>query len=203
MLTGIALLPDAATRRDLVAFQRGHGSQIAGPSLGTEENLPHMSVLQCHFDDALDRDLVLDALVKQLSKSRRPLVMGELVYQPRAWIFAEVRRDPWLVELQGLALELTEHSIDLTMNSTRPSAEMSPEERTSYLRYGYRYVGPAFMPHITLGRTPDSRTGLAAGLVDDFRAAFTNRSVPAVEVAFYRAGESGAFAERLASRLLD
>ena len=44
-LTGVALLPQASTLKQIVEFRREHASEISGPVLGMERNLPHTSIL--------------------------------------------------------------------------------------------------------------------------------------------------------------
>lgn len=159
-----------------------------------------MSILQCPFTDGLDHQLVVDVLADRVLSSRTPLRFAGLSYQPRAWIFADLEKPRWLVDLQRTALALSQAHIDLSSIGNRAGDELTPAEVESYRTYGYRYVGDAFRPHITLGRTPDRAENLAAGLAAEFWSEFADSEVTFSSVVFYEAGESGVLARRLAER---
>lgn len=67
MLCGMALVPDEETQRRVIDFQGKHMHTLNGPKLGTETNLPHVTVFQSRFNpkDLSRSDLVeiLDATV--------------------------------------------------------------------------------------------------------------------------------------------
>lgn len=79
-------------------------------------------------------------------------------------------------------------------------AAFTEGERASYARYGYRYTGEAYAPHITLGCTDEDA---AQELV---RVAGERSSVPGSwifdRLSFYVMGEHGAHAQTLVEREL-
>ena len=202
MLTGIAILPSAELQARLVEFRRDHLVEISGPMLGLSENCPHISVLQCPFVEDVDHQVIVDELAGWYSQHGGSLVFDRLIYQPVAWVFALLARQQWQNSLQTRALELTEYLIDTARIAGRVDDKLTMAERESYLRYGYRYVGPSFLPHVTLGRTAGGAAELAAGLGEAFANEFMGTVDQPSEMVFYRAGESGVLAEAIARSVL-
>lgn len=199
-LTGIALVPPVDVCERVIRFQHEHRRLIDGPELGHEVNRPHISVLQCPFGADLDREKTLHLLRDSLAGATAEMTLGAVYYQTTAWIFADIRKDPWLVALQAEALQLTSASIDRGRIAPRSQPDLTPLEQANYDQYGYRYVGESFRPHITLGRTPARSKSLPVGLLDAYeRSGLAGMAFQPTTLAFYRAGESGAYAETLAS----
>lgn len=198
-LTGIALLPPPEVRQAIVDFQHENADCIDGPELGMDENLPHTSILQCPFDEALNRGALLAHLAGHIRQGDAFMQLGHLYYQPSDWIFGALENRQWLFDLQMVALQLSEVHIDRSRISQRTQPGLTIEEQVSYERYGYRYVGSCYRPHITIGRTPNRTESLPEGLAGRFAdSGLVGMTFEPAAIAFYRAGESGSFAESLA-----
>jgi len=206
-LFGLGLVPCAADIASIVDFRQRAGHLIGGPMLGETTNLPHVSILQCPFDeDALTQSL-LDCIAESWSANRNcsPVVghFGPLLYQPVGWVFGPVlptlmstETGPWCADLQRLALERMRSCIDMAqIDVTRDTSQYTTCEREAYLRYGYRYVGDAFRPHVTLGRISGDTSAPAPELLGLYADSLASRCVTFDRLVFYRAGEYGVLAE--------
>ncbi|MFE4020272.1 2'-5' RNA ligase family protein [Streptomyces sp. NPDC059101] len=200
---GIALLPDAAHLKAAIGLQRELGGEHPlRPPLTPDGNLPHVTVFQGPFTDALDPKTELEKLGDSvpLPGALRLAARG-IVYQPTGWVFLSLERPGLLMSLQEAALAALDGRLDReAFDRTKDTSRFSEPERASFARYGYRYTGEAYAPHITLGRAEED---VARELV---RTAPERAAVPAEWVfdrlSFYVMGEHGAHAETLAERPL-
>jgi hypothetical protein len=201
---GVALLPRADHLRSAIRVQQ----EVAGvhtlqPPLTTEGNLPHTTVFQGPFLDTLAPDRELDRISGALSLPKEiRLNFTGIVYQPTGWVFLSLERPALLEKLQDVVLDaLTPHLDREAFGTAKDTSRYTDSERDSYTRYGYRYTGGAYAPHITLGRTEERA---AQALV---RRADGLASVPGSWVfdrlSFYAMGEHGAHARILAERALN
>ncbi|MFD4276215.1 2'-5' RNA ligase family protein [Streptomyces cyaneofuscatus] len=196
---GVALLPRADHTRAAIRLQQSlGGDQPLQPPLSEEGNLPHLTVFQGPFEDSLDpaRELARTKAALSLPDQLSLASVG-IVHQPTGWLFMSVERPALLEKLQevvldGLAPRLDRQAFDTSKDTSR----FTDAERASFARYGYRYTGEAYAPHITLGRT-DEATALEL-----VRTAPERTRVPAEWIfdrfSFYVMGEHGAHAEKLA-----
>ncbi|MGW6634683.1 2'-5' RNA ligase family protein [Streptomyces cyaneofuscatus] len=196
---GVALLPRADHTRVAIRLQQSlGGGRPLQPPLSEDGNLPHLTVFQGPFEDRLDPDRELVRIKAALSlPDQLSLASAGIVHQPTGWLFMSVERPALLAKLQevvldGLAPRLDRQAFDTSKDVSR----FTEPERASFARYGYRYTGEAYAPHITLGRT-DEATALEL-----VRTAPERTRVPAEwifdRLSFYVMGEHGAHAEKLA-----
>ncbi|MET9094237.1 2'-5' RNA ligase family protein [Streptomyces cyaneofuscatus] len=196
---GVALLPRADHTRAAIRLQQSlGGDQPLQPPLSEDGNLPHLTVFQGPFEDSLDPERELARIKGALSlPDQLSLASVGIVHQPTGWLFMSVERPALLEKLQevvldGLAPRLDRQAFDTSKDISR----FTDAERASFARYGYRYTGEAYAPHITLGRT-DEATALEL-----VRTAPERTRVPAEwifdRLSFYVMGEHGAHAEKLA-----
>ncbi|MFJ8847162.1 2'-5' RNA ligase family protein [Streptomyces cyaneofuscatus] len=200
---GVALLPRAEHTRSAIRLQRSlGGDRPLQPPLAEHGNLPHLTVFQGPFEDGLHPGRELARIGASMSLPEQvSLASVGIVHQPTGWLFMSVERPALLEKLQevvldGLAPRLDRQAFDTAKDTSR----FTEAERASFARYGYRYTGDAYAPHITLGRT-DEATALEL-----VRTAPERTRVPAVwdfdRLSFYVMGEHGAHAETLAERPL-
>lgn len=200
-LMGVAALPSDEFMGAVADFQARHRDAIHGPRLGLDTNLPHVSVVQCPFASDIDGQEVLASIASGGIGGDVPdLRPVRVAYYPPGWLFLEVFRSEWLVCAQGRALAATERFIDEAhIDRAKDLGAYTPLERSNYLRYGYRYVGEAFHPHVTLGRVEEHvNQSLVEELSESFGVEVGYHERPVDRLAFYRAGESGALVEVLA-----
>ncbi|MFD3656396.1 2'-5' RNA ligase family protein [Streptomyces sp. NPDC058620] len=201
---GVALLPSAEHTRTAIQLQKDVGGEHRlQPPLSPEGNLPHLTVFQGPFVDALDpvRELVTIGASVSLP-SELHLTSTGIVYQPTGWLFMSVERPLLLDKLQEAVLGVLDPYLDRSaFDTAKDTSRFTESERASFTRYGYRYTGDAYAPHITLGRTGEEA---ALELV---RTAPERTSVPVHwtfdRLSFYVMGEHGAHAEKLVERPLD
>ncbi|MFG1806245.1 2'-5' RNA ligase family protein [Streptomyces sp. NPDC049040] len=200
---GVALLPRADHLRSAIRVQQEvAGGHTLQPPLTPEGNLPHTTVFQGPFLDTLEPDVELDRIGGALSLPEEiRLHSTGVVYQPTGWVFLSLERPPLLEKLQDVVVgALAPHLDRDAFDTAKEVSRFTDNERTSYARYGYRYTGEAYTPHITLGRTEEQA---AQALVRDAAA---RSSVPAAwifdRLSFYVMGEHGAHAQTLVERAL-
>ncbi|MFF3356761.1 2'-5' RNA ligase family protein [Streptomyces sp. NPDC002917] len=200
---GVALLPCTDHTRSAIRLQKEVGGDHSlQPSLSSSGNLPHLTIFQGPFTDALVPTRELAGIVGALKLPRElTLASTGIVYQATGWIFMSVERTALLDRLQEVALEALDPYLERTaFDTSKETRHFSDNERASFAKYGYRYTGDAYAPHITLGRTGED---VALELV---RSAPDRTSVPEEwtfdRLSFYVMGEHGAHAEKLAERTL-
>jgi len=187
----------------LVDFRASMGSLIDGPPLGTTTCVPHVSVLQCPFHPAAVTGAMLDRIISITSREvglfTSEAQLGDVYVQPVGWVFAETRFPEGIRHLQDRALSLMIDYIDT--DAIDPNYDYrghTAAEIANHRRFGYRYIGAQYRPHITLGRCWES--DLPAGVQAAYRRDLLGTSVTFDRIAFYRAGESGTVVEVLAQR---
>ena len=128
-------------------------------------------------------------------------VFGALRYQPVGWLFADVERLTVMLSLQREIVERVSHLLDTSqLKPLGKLAGYSADERDHYLRYGYRYIGESFRPHVTLGRSRSDSLSLPAECLEEYRSVFGGRTVNFGELVAYQAGAFGSL-KRVLTRL--
>ncbi|MFG2630573.1 2'-5' RNA ligase family protein [Streptomyces sp. NPDC048473] len=195
---GVALLPRADHTRSAIRLQKSlGGDRPLQPPLSEEGNLPHLTVFQGPFGDALapERELASISASVSLPKELSLASVG-IIHQPTGWLFMSVERPVLLQKLQEAVLDrLAPHLDREAFDTSKDMSRFTETERASFAQYGYRYTGDAYAPHITLGRTDED---VALELV---RSAPERTHVPAEwtfdRLSFYVMGEHGAHAEKV------
>jgi 2'-5' RNA ligase len=213
-LYGFALLPDTGTQQKLIDFQQKHREFIGGAALGLDKNLPHVSLLQCPFDSEFDylpimKRIISNSLlvgsafyssVQEFIHENFTASFTELYRYPKNWLFAGVEQEADTalsahMGLQEILLNATkEHILYEQIDKKRDISKYTDAERKSFLKYGYKYIGDAFRPHITLGLVDDQSAPTPA-IKDNFNEMFVGKRFAFDSLVFYKAGETGACAE--------
>ncbi|WUH93648.1 2'-5' RNA ligase family protein [Streptomyces sp. NBC_00433] len=199
---GVALLPRADHLRTAIRVQHEvAGGHILHPPLTAEGNLPHTTVFQGPFLDTLTPEAELERIRGALTlPGEVRLNSPGIVYQPTGWVFLSLERSPLLEKLQDVVLAALAPHLDREAFAPKDTSQYTDAEKAGYARYGYRYTGEAYTPHITLGHAEEET---ARALV---RAAGERSSVPGSwifdRLSFYVMGEHGAHARTLVERTL-
>ncbi|MFD6323142.1 2'-5' RNA ligase family protein [Streptomyces sp. NPDC058442] len=203
---GVALLPRADHLRAAVRLQADIGGEVRlQPPLHPDGNLPHVTLFQGPFEDTLDPaealKLIGTAAAENGLHGEMSLSTTGVVYQPTGWLFLALERPPLLEALQEAAVAALDRHLDrASFDGSKDVSRFTDAERASYERYGYRYTGEAYAPHVTLGRAEEET---AMELV---RTARDRVDLPKEWVfdrlSFYVMGEHGAHAETLLERPL-
>ncbi|MFD8727791.1 2'-5' RNA ligase family protein [Streptomyces sp. NPDC059611] len=198
---GVALLPYPGHIRAAIRLQQSLGGSLPlHPPLSEDGNLPHLTVFQGPFEGGPDPEQELTRITAALSlPDQLSLASVGVVHQPTGWLFMSVERPALLEKLQEVVLDgLAPHLDRQAFDTAEDTSRFTEPERASLARYGYRYTGEAYAPHITLGRT-DEATALNLE-----RTASEHTRVPTEwifdRLSFYAMGEHGAHAEKLAER---
>ncbi|MCX0244426.1 hypothetical protein [Streptomyces drozdowiczii] len=201
---GIALLPCPEHTRTAIQLQQdlGASGEPLRPVLGEDGNLPHLTVFQGPLDDGLEPGPLLERTAASLSlPAAISLGSAGLVHQPTGWLFMSVERPALLGKLQETVIGLVGPHLDRTaFDAVRDLSHFTEAERASHARYGYRYTGEAYAPHLTLGRT-DEETATALARTGP-RSVAVPRTWIFDRLSCYVMGEHGAHAETLAVRPL-
>ncbi|UYQ65623.1 2'-5' RNA ligase family protein [Streptomyces peucetius] len=198
---GVALLPRADHLRAAVQLQRDIGGETAlQPPLHPDGNLPHVTVFQGPFAGSLDPAQALESIGGSAAggglRGEVSLSSTGVVYQPIGWLFLSLERPPRLEALQKAALAALDPHLDrAAFDGDKDVSRFTENERTSYERYGYRYTGDAYAPHITLGRA-EEETALELVRTAQDRVALPKEWV-FDRLSFYVMGQHGAHAETL------
>jgi len=190
VLFGFALLPNVETQKDIISFRKRFSDIFEGPMLSLSENLPHISILQCPFSENIP---IKNIIENANSHFQLPITLmwENLIYQPVGWVFANVQKNPILFSLQSYLLKQSGKFINRSSIDTDKSIKgYTKEETDNYFQYGYRYIGEAYKPHITIGRIDES-IEIPLSAVLDFNNNFSEQEVRFDRIAYYEAGVFG------------
>lgn len=197
-LYGVALLPEIETANKIIEFQNDNLDFFKEPKLSPSGFLPHVSVLQSPFHVEQLTDEMLKTLADEWkSYLNKELKFGKLYQQPVGWYFLGINCPIWLRDFQLHCLSKLISAINREkLGKNAHFEKYSPLEQTNFLNFGYRYIGEAFRPHITLGRNLQGAT-IPIKIQEQARKLFTGKSVKFDTLAFYQAGPNGALDEIL------
>jgi 2'-5' RNA ligase len=202
MKIGIALVPSVEAIASLVELQKEiiHICPLR-PLLGTEFNLPHITLLQGRFRKPINWDSLISELRDYCREQKYSLEFkgAGLEYKPPGWYFLTLRPNILFAEAHRFVFEHLKDSMFLTEEDwQKDTSGYTPLEKSNYLRYGYRYIGDAFHPHITLGRSIDkSRMCDEANLIHLVEL-FTANSISTIQkITIYEMGENGSHSATL------
>lgn len=151
----LALIPSVDLVKAVVAFQERSKSVTAlRPVLDASRRIPHVSLFQGPFVDAADPQRMLEVVEQHWLAPNGPshLTPQDLTVHGERWLMVLIARDEWLTDLHEKVLAHCEPFIDAGAIVPRSDrGNLTPSELESYQRYGYRYAGPTFLPHITVG----------------------------------------------------
>ena len=195
--TGVAIVPSAGQIRSVVELQARLMEVTAlRPRLGVVECVPHVTLLQGRADGPLCSEDTLRRLATDLAARGEDLCSRGtgLVYRARGWYFLALDNTGWLHELHARVVDACRDRLRVaTEDLAKDLTGYTDSEVENYRRYGYRYIGADYRPHVTLGRTPDRRR---AGDEAKLMARFHNAR-PAIEIrpdhlSVYEIGRDGA-----------
>lgn len=203
-LAGMALIPVKEHMKTFITFREQCGEHVTGPHLGTTKNPPHVTILQCPFNLNQLNQTTLKTILHQYSQTHPnqnyTSVYTNLYYQPVGWYFADINMKTWGTVLQTIALNNLEthiHNKAITIDNSYTT--MPPLEQHNQKQYGYRYMGEAYRPHITLGITPtSSQVKLPTHIQQLYKESLHNTPVHFDKAVFYIAGQHGAASEIIA-----
>lgn len=198
-LYGIALLPDRKISKKIIQFQHDNLNYFKGPELSLNGFLPHTSILQCPFNLSFLKQSFsqIRQVWKDFNENYKCSTLNKIIYHPDGWYFLKVEIEPWMSYFQAILLELTSSMIDRSqIKITSDFNDYTYEEQQSFLKYGYPYVGKAFLPHITLGRNIQT-TNIDKNIQSKGLDLFNQQSFTYTDLVIYEAGPNGALAKVL------
>ena len=203
-LLGLALLPVKVDIERLVQFRESVDEFLDPPRLSTDIGIPHVSIIQCPFNVSDLHEGRLNFILNRLRQAQSDLHpyadLGALYRQPKDWVFIETKFSGWINDLQAIALHALEGRIVReAIALDRDFTGYTYLEESNYRSYGYRYIGDAFRPHITLGKTSlDSEASLPKQLTAAYKSQLEARQITFDRLVSYKAGPSGSLIEVIA-----
>ena len=201
---GLALILDPAAIKQIIACQQAM-RQIypLAPVLSTEQNLPHITLIQGRFRSSeLFFDL-LEKLKDYLQSNKYPvgLTFSELYYRDGGWYYCLLKAAEILKAAHDFVfLSLKDNFVVLEEDREIGKANVSELVRKNWYDYGYGYIGDAFHPHITLGRTSDlDRCADEDKLREIFNSYLAGYQCNIQSLTIYKLGENGCHALTLDS----
>lgn len=194
---GVALIPEPLLLDRLIAFQHDHQDVLGLPKLGRKFCVPHLTLYQGNlFESDLD-EWKLRILLGASNRSELASRLWSLSHQPADWLFVNCDVPAAVCTLQHRVIRLVSPLSRPDRGTTEDTTGFTPDEQESQWQYGYRYVGPAFRPHFTIGTRSDPH------LPEELRRAFESTLLDAPvhfnQLTFYRCGERGSLASVIAS----
>ena len=200
---GVALLFSGEFVRRFASFQAEVLKRVSlTPRLTVDGNLPHITLYQGTFSPDVN-PMELAAGVGNMAGDCHPLHISfdRFIYVQKGWFFLIAKREMWLRHMHDITMSLVapfivppQHVEELLLG------HCSPGERENFTRFGYRYAGESFLPHLTLGRL--ATENLPSPLLGEIEEIFDSSGISRVQdvraISFYKKGENGAHAETLA-----
>jgi 2'-5' RNA ligase len=198
---GIALIPDQTGLRELVRLQHAtRAIEPLQPILSEAEYLPHITLLQGNSMLPLGSVDLLETLATTISTMRLQLFVAAVSYVQRGWYFLDIEPIQQLRHLHDIAFRACKDClIPPSITESTAVDGYTSSHMDNFLKFGYRYIGDDYRPHVTIGRTEDKhisrndvelRAALSA-VVE--RLHFSISSISA-----YRMGVNGGHLETLA-----
>lgn len=199
---GIALVFDEAVASAFVKLQESSFSVVKlEPNLSLNGNIPHVSIIQGALKHENCAGAVWENLRKTLTLSARDLQLrfDQITYKETGWYFLTILRSNALEQLQMYTLASMEpHLLTSVAGTNKSITHYTDDEVHSFKKYGYRYIGKAFFPHVTLGWSPD---GYSEATLNTLAECYAHSAIPQIvapsAITMYRLGKQGAHAEML------
>lgn len=204
MKFGIALVPCPKTIALIVELQQ----KIIPicplePILGSQQNLPHLTLLQGRFHNSLNWVDLIYSLRDywRQQKYGQDFRVTQLEFKSPAWYFLILNQHEIFVDLHNFVFAGIKHHIYVTdADLNKDISAYSELEKINYLQYGYRYIGSAFHPHLTLGRSTNTNPDNGRYLVELFAAQHIIKFIIKFErITIYEMGDYGSHAATLYS----
>lgn len=168
------------------------------PPLSTVVNLPHITLLQIAGASEDGIEASRQAIAEIAGKVRPfPIHLESVVYQPEGWYFWVAARDDRLRALHDHFFDALKSHLHPPSAQKKGIESYSAAERSAYTLYGYRYIGEAFFPHVTVGR---SASGYSEVALLRCRQIFEATTVVPARITLYKQGENGSHSATLDSR---
>lgn len=201
MKLGIAMIPDLETMNAVITLQKTLLPLYSlSPLLGTQHNLPHITLLQGRFQNNPNWTSLLSDLHNYCRQQQHSLEFQTtgLKYQPPDWLFLKIAQNMMFHAAQQFIFERLKDLMFLTHEDLlKDISSYSLLERENYLKYGYRYLGDAFHPHITLGRISQNHQSRNGIIFNNPNIVNPQISGLIQTISLYEMGENGSHANTL------
>ncbi len=202
MKVGIAMIPDLEMLESLVELQKKILRICPlSPLLETQQNLPHITLLQGRFRNQINWMSLILELQDYCHRQKYSLELKdvELEYKPSGWYFLKFPHNYMFHGAHRFVFEQLKDSLFLTEEDRqKKTSHYSYLEKINYFSYGYRYIGDAFQPHITLGRTFDNRRMNDEAALTHLVESLSSNLIGTIQkITIYEVGDNGSHAATL------
>ena len=162
-------------------------------------NIPHTTIFQGGFKDDANYSMILQDIKEFFvsNMSDFQLHFQDVVYVPNGWYFYTCKKTEELNRLHCFTLGRCKDHIILSPDRlNRNLSDMTESQINGVEKYGYRYSGNAFFPHITLGRNDgEMKKEIITSLSDKLALLPTDVDIDRITV--YKMGKDGMHSETL------
>lgn len=204
---GLALIPDQAAINQIIACQEVM-RQIypLAPVLSANQNLPHITLIQGRFKSATPLIHLLEKLKSYLQSNKysTKLSFFELYFRDGGWYYCLLADNEILRAAHDFVFSsLKDNLVVLEEDREIGKENVSELVRKNWFEYGYGYIGDAFHPHVTIGRTSNfERCNQENELREIFDAYLAGYQTSIESLTIYKLGENGSHSLTLDSILL-
>ncbi|MEA5619720.1 hypothetical protein VB711_18005 [Cronbergia sp. UHCC 0137] len=204
MKLGLALIPNIENIKAIVKLQQKVISLIPlQPILGTELNLPHITLIQGRFKPDVNWINIISNLRDHIKTQnyRLEFKLTELEFKRSGWYFLNPSSNIIFSQSHKFVFDNLKTSMYLTEEDLyQDISNYSDLEKANYLKYGYRFIGDAFQPHITLGRYLNkNQIGITENLFNLVNPFISNYQGILEKITLYEMGENGSHSRTLSS----
>jgi len=163
-MVAIVLLPSKTCTEKLLEINCIFSDELGGKiRQDRETSLPHLSLLHAPgvtFDKNIQARV--EGVLRSLhltAKLEMPLTKSPVTYVEKGWYFIDVVKD---IELARLHEAMFQALKGLMLPGKRTRDELpqySESQWKNYEKYGYRYIGEDYHPHITVTRADGGASG--------------------------------------------
>jgi hypothetical protein len=193
MNIGFALIVGSPLFEEIIELENNiHNEAGFYNQLGMTHNLPHTTIFQGSFTDEVPYTSIASDLVNYYKKYIKQCipVFNQMVYIPEGWYFYKCNRTHELQLLHNYTCRKVRPYLLLDPNRLDRNVSLLSEDQIQGIKkYGYRYAGPAFCPHITIGRTDSEKPSLLVSLNTASKGLSTQ--IPFKRLTVYQMGPNG------------
>lgn len=152
---GFVLIPEQKTLEKIVDIETRTQKKFPSIQKQGQDSHPYITIFQNTFMDNIPYSTLLAKIAIEFTRLQIDrLQFGDVIYEPDGMYYKLLQKTDKLQELHEYAIYHTKKYITDISSST--DQKLPYWQKIGLLEYGYRYAGEAYMPHITIAKTPES-----------------------------------------------
>lgn len=152
---GFVLVPEQETLNKIIDAETRTQKMFPSIRKQDQDTPPYITIFQNTFTDNIPYSTLLAKITIEFTRLQiDKLQFGDVICEPDGMYYKLLQKTDKLQELHEYAIYHTRKYItDIPSNADQ---NLPYWQKIGLLEYGYRYAGEAYMPHITIAKTPDS-----------------------------------------------